>query len=106
MTKNYNERTIASLYKETLSDYNELMKGFRSIEKKIEQKAKEIFNNDGKAYVELLDTGSIGCSIQLPRIKHNLEQINLFADAMEQSYDEMSVEVDEDGLFICWEIKK
>ncbi len=105
MTGNDNERTIASLYKETLNDYEELLKGFRSIEKKIEQKAKEIFNHDGKASVELLDTGDIGCSIQLPRIKHSLEQINIFADAMEQPYDEMDVEVDEDGLFMCWELK-
>lgn len=106
MTENCNERTIASLYEETLNDYNELMNDFRSIEKKIEQKAKEIFNKDGKASVELLDTtGSIGCSIQLPQFEFVLEQINIFADAMEQSYDEMDVEVDEDGLFMCWELK-
>ena len=101
MTGNYDERTIASLYEETLNDYNELMKDFLSIEKKIEQKAKEIFNKDGK----VLDNGSIGCSIQLPQFESVLEQINIFADAMEQSYDEMDVEVDKDGLFMCWKLK-
>ncbi len=106
MGKSNNMMAIASLYEEAFNDYNELRKDFRSVEKEIEQKAKEIFNQEGKASVGLYDdNGSILCYLQLSQYALLLEQINIFADAMEQPYDKISINTNEKGLGIYWTVK-